>query len=116
MEAAIRLQVGERRPPKLETIKDVVAKHYGLTKADLESPNRRQLLARARQVAMYLSRELTNCSYPQIAYVFGKRDHTTILYGYRKIEKLLKKDQDLVAEIERLSQAILDDPRNCDAS
>ncbi len=115
VEAAIRLQVGERRSPKLETIKDVVARHYGMTKADLESPNRRQALARARQVAMYLSRELTNCSYPQIAYVYGKRDHTTILYGYRKINKLLKSDAGLVSEVEALTQSLLDDPRNIEA-
>ena len=114
VETAIRLQVGERRAPKLETVKDVVAKHYGLTKADLESPTRRQTLVRPRQIAMYLCRTLTTCSFPQIGWVFGKRDHTTVMYGYRKVKKLIAKDRVYAEEVAMVERLIMEGPRTGD--
>ena len=112
VETAIRLQVGERRAPKLETVKDTVAKHYGLTKADLESAGRRQTLVRPRQIAMYLCRELTTCSFPQIGWSFGKRDHTTVMYGYRKVLKMLKKDPAFAEEVAEVERMVMESPRN----
>ncbi|MBB36639.1 MAG: chromosomal replication initiator protein DnaA [Hirschia sp.] len=114
VETAIRLQVGERRAPKLETVKDVVAKHYGLTKADLESPTRRQTLVRPRQIAMYLCRTLTTCSFPQIGWAFGKRDHTTVMYGYRKVKKLIAKDRVYAEEVAMVERLIMEGPRTGD--
>lgn len=116
VETAIRLQIGERRAPKLETVKDVVAKQYGLTKADLECAARRQTLVRPRQIAMYLCRELTTCSFPQIGWSFGRRDHTTVMYGYRKVKKAVADNSEMAKEIAELERMIMESPRNSDAA
>jgi len=112
VENAIRLIVGERRPPKIDTVKDVVAKFYGITKADMDSSCRRRNLAQPRQIAMYFCRELTTCSYPLIGSKFGKRDHTTVIYACRKVTKRMKDEPDLSEEIAKLKRMIMDDPRN----
>ena len=59
---------------------------------DLKSPKRTADLAFARQVAMYLSRELTDLSLQQIGVAFNKKDHTTVLHACRKIEEIMKDD------------------------
>ena len=59
------------------------------------SKNRTQNLVKARQVAMYLSRELTDMSLPQIGSEFGKRDHTTVIHAYQKIKTQLASDSKL---------------------
>lgn len=114
VEKAIQLQLGGAsiRAPKIDTIKDVVAKTYGVTKADLESPCRKRCYALPRQYAMYLSRKLTECSYPQIGGMFGRRDHTTVLFAYKKIHKQIEKDEVFAEELRQLEQQILTDPRN----
>ncbi len=112
VENAIRLIVGERRAPKIDTIKDVVAKYYGVTKADLDSASRRRNLAQPRQIAMYFCRELTTCSYPLIGFNFGKRDHTTVIYACRKVQERIDLESELGDEIVKLQRQIMDDPRN----
>ena len=114
VEKAIQLQLGgfTTRPPKIDTIKDVTAKAYGVTKQDLESSCRRRQFAQPRQYAMYMCRMLTTCSYPQIGRMFGERDHTTVLFAYRKISKLAAGNTALSAELSELEQRILADPRN----
>ncbi len=112
VENAIRLIVGERRAPKIDTIKDVVAKFYGVTKADLDAASRRRNLAQPRQIAMYFCRELTTCSYPLIGFNFGKRDHTTVIYACRKVQERMDDEPELAEEITKLQRQILDDPRN----
>ncbi len=114
VEGAIQLQLGAAmtRRPKIDTIKDVTARAYGVTKADLESACRKRQFAQPRQYAMYLSRVLTECSYPQIGRHFGDRDHTTILFAYRKISRLVAEDSSLSDELRQLEQRILADPRN----
>ncbi|MEM6625681.1 MAG: DnaA/Hda family protein [Pseudomonadota bacterium] len=112
VEAAIRLQIGRRSRPKVETIKDVVATHFGITKADLESPDRRRVVSFPRQIAMFLGRRLTTCSYPQIGRMFGDRDHTTVIYAFDKITGLIAGDRKAADEIAVLEQKCLDDPRN----
>jgi chromosomal replication initiator protein len=115
VEKAIQLQAGgsPARAPKIDTIKDVTARAYGVTKAELESACRKRQYALPRQYAMYLSRQLTKCSYPQIGRMFGDRDHTTVLFAYRKICG----DDRLETMHGRrgtppLEQRILADPRN----
>jgi chromosomal replication initiator protein len=112
VENAIRLIAGDKRAPKIETIKDVVAKYFGITKADLDSSSRRRDFAQPRQIAMFFCRELTSCSYPLIGSKFGRRDHTTVIYACRKVAKRMKKEPDLVDQIAELKRIIMDDPRN----
>ncbi len=115
VEKAIQLQLGgaPARPPKIDTIKDLTAKAYGVTKADLESSCRKRQFAQPRQYAMYLCRQLTTCSYPQIGRMFGDRDHTTVLFAYRKISRITQANTQLADELRQLEQRILADPRNC---
>ncbi len=80
---------------KLRDIARLTAKHFGLKLADLKSPERRRALVAARCVAMYLARQLTSCSLTEIGQFFGGRDHTTVLHGCRRTEKLLHHDWSL---------------------
>ena len=98
--------------PKIDTIKDVTAKAYGVSKADLESPCRKRQFAQPRQFAMYMCRQLTTCSYPQIGRMFGDRDHTTVLFAFRKISRMVEAEPPLAEELRQLEQKILTDPRN----
>ena len=114
VEKSIQLQMGgaPARAPKIDTIKDVTAKAYGVTKLDLESACRKRQFAQPRQFAMYLSRQLTKCSYPQIGRMFGDRDHTTVLFAYRKISAMVSANAGLAEELRQLEQRIMADPRN----
>jgi chromosomal replication initiator protein len=60
-----------------------------------------------RQIAIYLSRELTKASYPEIGDKFGGKDHSTIIHSVKKIEKLLMQDMELKGTIENLKKALL---------
>lgn len=91
-------------------IVSAVATFYGVTLDDLLGPRRSRNLAIARQIAMYLARELTEMSLPQVGQALGGRDHTTIMYGYDKIAALFEKDESLRREIltikEKLGQSV----------
>lgn len=89
-------QVEQRKHyPRMAEIKEVVARHNGLTVADLESACRKKALAWPRQIAVYLCRKLTVYSYPQIGRAFGDRDHSTAIFSYRKVEHLCCTQRDL---------------------
>lgn len=92
--------------PKLEEILSVVASMHGLTRSDLKCHSRKHCLSHPRQEAMYLARKLTRCSYPQIGQHFGGRDHTTVLFAYRKVAAQLKTDDKLAARLEQCCQII----------
>lgn len=94
-------------PPKrmtIETIQKVVADHFKLRVADLKSKRRQRAFAHPRQIAMYLSRKLTNSSYPEIGDKFGGKDHTTVMHNVSKIESNLEKDLDLKTHIQSLER------------
>ncbi len=73
-------------------VQEVVARFFNIEKSDLVGPKRSDDLAFPRQIAMYLCRALTNESYPKIGEAFGKRDHTTVMHGYKKIEQDIKQN------------------------
>lgn len=77
----------------IENIQKTVAQYYKLRVADLVSKRRNRAVARPRQVAMALSKELTNHSLPEIGDAFGGRDHTTVIHACRQIERFKKEDQ-----------------------
>jgi chromosomal replication initiation ATPase DnaA len=91
----------------VDTVKRYVADKYGLSQADIESKSRKRELVRPRQVAMYIARQLTDQSYPQIARRFG-RDHSTILHGDRLIAKLIAENPAFAAEVDALMRSIRD--------
>ncbi|GAF16274.1 LOW QUALITY PROTEIN: chromosomal replication initiator protein DnaA [Bacillus sp. JCM 19046] len=84
--------------PKTLTITDIqklVGDHYQLKMEDFKAKNRTKSVAFPRQIAMYLSREMTDSSLPKIGSEFGGRDHTTVIHAHEKISKLLATDQEL---------------------
>lgn len=83
-------------------IKEETSRFYGVTVKDINSTKRQQSIALARQVAMYLTRELTDYSLPKIGKEFGGRDHSTVLHSYRKIEEMIKTDSKLRSEINNI--------------
>lgn len=76
----------------IENIQKTVAEYYKMKVADLLSKRRSRFLARARQIAMALAKELTNHSLPEIGEAFGGRDHTTVLHACRKVKELMTED------------------------
>ncbi|WP_273395304.1 chromosomal replication initiator protein DnaA [Actinobacillus porcinus] len=79
----------------IENIQKVVAEYYRIKVSDLKSKSRLRSLARPRQVAMALAKELTNRSFPEIGKNFGDRDHTTVMYACDKIAELREEDTNL---------------------
>ncbi len=93
------------RTPTVEAIKKLVCDRYNVRPAEMDSPRRARAVARPRQVAMYLAKQLTSLSLPDIGRKFG-RDHSTVLYGVRKIEKLMEDDKALEEEVEALRRKL----------
>jgi len=92
-------------PPRLPTIHaiiQVVADELKISTALIRGPVRDAKVCRARQIAMYLARQLSGKSLPQIAKVMGDRDHTTVMHGVNKIARLRAADANLDALITRL--------------
>ncbi len=85
-----------------EMIQKSVADFFNITIADLKAKSRTRNIILPRQIAMYLSRHLTNLSLPEIGNVFGGKDHTTVLHSYKKIDKNIKTDLELKNTINKL--------------
>ena len=91
----------------IDTIKRVTAAAWGVSLLDLVSQRRDGPTVRARHVAMYLSRQMTPYSLPQIARHFGDRDHTTIMHAVRRIDAAMDEDGHLAAAVAGLWHAML---------
>ncbi len=89
-----------------EDIIDSVARYYHLQRADLQSPLRTKHIAHARQVAIYVVRELTEASFPQIGQLFGNRRHTTMLYAYEKMKEQLAVEPPLRQQVQEIMDQI----------
>lgn len=85
----------EEKNITIDLIQKRVAEHFDIRMSDMRAKKRTQAIAYPRQVAMYLVRDLTEHSLPEIGEYFGGRDHTTILHAYNKIKDQIKKDQKL---------------------
>ena len=86
----------------VELIMDTVAKHYRIKISDILSKKRARNIARPRQMAMALTKELTNLSLPAIGDNFGGRDHTTVMHGVRVIAELREADPEIAQDYEKL--------------
>jgi chromosomal replication initiator protein len=106
MECLADILRNSQRHVTIEEIQRKVAEHYNIRLADMIGPKRVRTLARPRQVAMYLAKELTSRSLPEIGRRFGGRDHTTILHGVRKVEELMKTDQQLTEDLRLLRRQL----------
>ena len=107
-EAAIRDLVRSREPRKvrIEDIQKLVATHYNVSRADILSSRRSAGVVKPRQIAMYLSKQLTLRSLPEIGRRFGGRDHTTVLHAVRKIEGAVGADPTLREDVELLKRML----------
>ena len=90
----------------IDLIQDVISAYFNLRVEDLKSQRRTRNIAYPRQIAMYLSRKLTDMSLPKIGEEFGGRDHTTVIHAYEKISEGLKSDESLQRTIEDITKKI----------
>jgi len=95
------LRGGERRVT-IDEIQKATAEHFGLKQADLISERRNRAVARPRQAAMWVAKQLTTRSLPDIGRRFGGRDHTTVLHAVRRIEELKLTDDQLARDLDAL--------------
>ena len=88
-------------------IKETVAKYFNIDKKDLNSSIRSNEIAYPRQIAMYLCRSISQTPFPQIGIDFGKRDHSTVMHAYKKIEKELKENSNTKLIVDSLRNILL---------
>ena len=82
-----------------------VADHFGLKPEELTGSGRKKEVVLPRQLAMYLVRELTRASLPEIGQLFGGRDHTTVLYAIQKVQELAESDREVQGLLRTLREA-----------
>jgi chromosomal replication initiator protein len=100
--------LGDRRKEiTIELIQKAVADHFGIKTADLKSDKRQKNLVQARQIAIWLCRDMTKASYPDIGSKFGGKDHSTVIYATKKIEKAMQDDQKYFKVVDDLRRGIL---------
>jgi chromosomal replication initiator protein len=96
----------EPRRIKIEDILRIISRHFGVSKGDLLSQRRHRSVVWPRQIGMYLAKQLTHRSLPEIGRRFGNRDHTTVLHAIRKIEGVIAGDAGLRDELEELKKLL----------
>ena len=99
------LRANDRRVT-IEEIQKKVAQHFNIRLADMHSARRARAVARPRQVAMYLAKQLTTRSLPEIGRKFGGRDHTTVMHAVKRIEELRQMDASLAEDIDLLRRML----------
>ena len=99
------LRASERKIT-VEEIQRKVSEHYNIRLSDMIGPKRLRTYARPRQIAMFLSKQLTSRSLPEIGRRFGGRDHTTVMHGVRRIEELRTQDGQIAEDLEMLRRAL----------
>jgi len=90
----------------MDEIQRRVAEHYNIRLSEMTSDRRARAVARPRQVAMYLAKQLTTRSLPEIGRKFGGRDHTTVIHAIRKIEELKLTDPAIAEDVELLGRML----------
>jgi len=99
------LRASDRRTT-VDQIQKKVAEHYNVKMSDMHSSRRSRNIARPRQIAMFLSKNLTTRSLPEIGRKFGGRDHTTVIHAIKKVNELVKNDSSLAEDIEILTRSL----------
>jgi chromosomal replication initiator protein len=99
------LRANDRRVT-IEEIQRRVAEHFNIKQADMQSPRRARQVARPRQVAMYLAKQLTTRSLPEIGRKFGGRDHTTVMHAVKKVEELCAADAGFSEDVDLLKRML----------
>jgi len=97
----------KQRSLGIEDIQKAVARYYEVSTEDLAAKTRKKHVVSARQVAMYLCRDMTRASLKDIGDIFGKRDHTTVMHACRTIKKLLLEEEHLQEDLEKIKHSLL---------
>lgn len=105
-EALRDLIAAQEKLVTVDNIQRTVAEYYNIKVADLTSKRRSRSIARPRQLAMALAKELTNHSLPEIGDAFGGRDHTTVLHACRKIKELVESDHEIQEDYRNLNRTL----------
>ncbi|PKQ27748.1 MAG: chromosomal replication initiator protein DnaA [Candidatus Anoxymicrobium japonicum] len=100
------VESNKSRTPSVDVIQSLVANYYHVALVDLNGKNRSRSLVHARQVAMYLCREMTDATLLTVGTLFGNRDHSTVLHSCRKIENLLKTKRETFQEVTEITNLI----------
>jgi chromosomal replication initiator protein len=101
--------LSRRSQPRMLTAEEIIqetAAACNITPAEVLSSSRRRDYVRGRQIAMYLTRDLTDLSLPKIGAKFGGRDHTTVMHGIDKVKKLMASDKEVFDQVTALSQKL----------
>lgn len=102
----------ESLPAPLQTrhrvlaIQETVCARFGIQWSDLISPCRKPVYAKPRQIAMYLAREITKMSFPQIGHRFGGKDHTSVIHAHRQVAKRIETDPAIAADVQALREEL----------
>ncbi|MBV1905483.1 MAG: chromosomal replication initiator protein DnaA, partial [Pseudomonadales bacterium] len=96
----------QNRQVSIDNIQRKVAEYYKIKVSDLSSKRRTRSIARPRQMAMSLAKEMTNLSLPEIGNAFGGRDHTTVLHACKKIRELREESLDIAEDYRNLSRLL----------
>ena len=104
----LRRQQGEYQAPSLDNVKRAAMRAFDLTKGEIESANKSRSVCHPRQIAMYLCREMTDKSLPQIARSFNKKDHTTVIHAWRKVKEKMQQDAEMVRDVGRVRETVFD--------
>lgn len=91
----------------IEEIQKQVADHFNIRVSEMSSPRRARTVARPRQVAMYLAKQLTSRSLPEIGRKFGNRDHTTVMHAVAKVNELIDADPNFAEDVELLRRTLM---------
>jgi chromosomal replication initiator protein len=102
------LKESESKIVSVDLIQKVVAQYFNLKPSDMKAKRRTDAIAFPRQIAMYLTRELTELSLPEIGEYFGGRDHTTVMYACEKISKKIKEDENFNQVINNVRKMLVE--------
>jgi len=100
------LLADEDKPVTVELIQKNVCEYFGIKMVDLKARKRTKEIANARQIAMYIAKQLTNLSLSEIGRHFGGKDHATVIYACRQVEEKRLKDENLNKSVEVLTRRI----------
>jgi chromosomal replication initiator protein len=95
-----------RRRVTIDEIQKRVSEHFKIRQAEMVSARRARVVARPRQIAMYLSKQLTPRSLPEIGRRFGGRDHTTVMHAVKRIDELRIADRELDGDVMQLTRLL----------
>jgi len=103
----LKVVVGDVRSPlTIETIQRTVCDYFSIPEDLIRAKTRKQEIVNARQVAMYLAKELTNCSLKTIGLHFGGRDHSTVIHAYQSVEDQMRIDQKYQANVQQIRRRL----------